>query len=1657
MKHLIKKFTYAGAKKGGSKPPPPKPPVLKPPRVGSYKIGASYQFSEAVDLICHGPIDGLCNKFGSRLDNSQLLQGVYLNDVPVEQSLSSEKIRVGSRSFEGTGGESDIIEKFKYIGVVISDNNRNIRLQPAYRTSLSVVVSISTGKYKTKTYAPFTWKENILNKSGFSWSTSKPISYWFAGTLVNRYKGGTQSKKAFPAQHYGDQRFTAPTNGSFKGLGWPKMSNSKFFQSSSPYKAINAGTITASLRHEFCPTWALIDQEIFRGYNYLYKEGTCSPEAYDDSTCSVGYQEGGSYKRDVSIARHGINQLSNIYSNRNQNPYEWEYLRAKLKAYGFGNTQFIQDTFISEFKQRFGGRASNDEVSFKNAGSVDNLAKPYMAFQYQSTYVLEGFNQGDDQWTFINEVPALTIEERVRKRDIDFVLKDYPGSFPWYLRDINTVNMLIPVLDEDTGTWNGKTKGFYLTFINAESKQRKGVAYAQPINGNTTCGPEGTLKAFGMANSDVNFYRNIESLGIFKMPRTTEGLAGKYNYTNILAEYRAGDSAEKQQPLSYFKDVHLDRDISKRLLGPFNTDPSRRMQSLQNFRSDGIYLTSNGNPRQRSLIVSEKNATSNGNGVNVGYSDTRDNVVGVPAKDTIPAMRVNVDSGEQDWLLALDEGSSDARPSVVKELGYKTFEFSSWNNFKQDYNEKAQPITHVIYNPDAESCYITLTIEGLWDTLHVDQVSWANSKEVGTKMPGIVNFRVEVGYISPQSNSDKGRFVKSYDRFFRVISLIEGGAGVDIGNPDNAGESDKINYVKELYKDSSSSSESEYTGSLVEPFELPTARFDNSYGYEEIYRERYIRVTKLSTEGNSTLIQKVANLAKVTEIVPRTLNYPLSALVGTKVDARTFGEIPKRSYDCRLKKVKIPTNYFPLNPGGTDKRFWESAEDLEEAGKTDETKVYDGDWDGTFRYGWTDNPVWILYDMLTDPVIGLGDVLEESNINKWQLYKIGRWCDAVDANGYFVGVTDNILQGSNYSNGLFRTIKQAGGRQPRYSCNTIFDRSIKIYDALSLVSSNFRGLMYFTDSVVSFSDDRIKEPVMTFTNANVVEGIFNYQSFLKDEQYNAIEVAYNDKDDNYEAKIEYIENENDIRERGIVKTRQDAFGVTSRAQARRFGEHALYQATEENESVSFSTGLEGILVRPGDLIIIEDELKTLTSNFGRVLNVDTNENTIRITDIYDKSNFEGYLTVYIPTGSQQVRDIEDVLLLDRNRYDSFELFDKNGSALGNLNLTGEFSFDSYQSGFRDKIQNGEDIPGGRDQYPYYTGEGRYMWYSIEFTGWVLSTGNESVSPMNRKWVHNNTYDKIITPTSADMLDEEGNGYWHDDIEIYDSAELDIKWKVFNVNQPEGRNSTNFTMAENFVNLSNNYNGAVVDADVRINETKQIQNIKILSGQNLDENSIGAKLFVDMNDDNSIYLPLIPQGSVYRFKNKNTTDRVYKVSTINEDDTHSYEVIASLYKSGKFRTIEETNFRDVDTYIEPYESLYSIDEGSQESKYFPLPSPGNVSWVARNIQQLGGTLTVTLQGRWNRVKGATGYRVGIRSSFDTSFDFYDTVETFYDIENVNINGQYRMSVQALGAVWDNENFYTHYLDSPLVYKTVDIDQFEEAVLTDGAAIDFVIIN
>jgi len=136
----------------------------------------------------------------------------------------------------------------------------------------------------------------------------------------------------------------------------------------------------------------------------------------------------------------------------------------------------------------------------------------------------------------------------------------------------------------------------------------------------------------------------------------------------------------------------------------------------------------------------------------------------------------------------------------------------------------------------------------------------------------------------------------------------------------------------------------------------------------------YFKIYNFTTSPGPTNQKAVMNvgIASITEIIDSKFKYPNSAYYYLTMDARGFGNIPTRSYNLKLLQIKVPENY------------------------DSDAKTYSGFWSGEFDalLRWTDNPAWILYDLVTNNKYGVGKFnLPESLVDKWSLYQIGKYCD----------------------------------------------------------------------------------------------------------------------------------------------------------------------------------------------------------------------------------------------------------------------------------------------------------------------------------------------------------------------------------------------------------------------------------------------------------------------------------------------------------------------------------------------------------------------------------------------------------------------------------------------------------------------------------------
>lgn len=313
-----------------------------------------------------------------------------------------------------------------------------------------------------------------------------------------------------------------------------------------------------------------------------------------------------------------------------------------------------------------------------------------------------------------------------------------------------------------------------------------------------------------------------------------------------------------------------------------------------------------------------------------------------------------------------------------------------------------------------------------------------------------------------------------------------------------------------------------------------------------------IRLQRLTADSKTQDLMNDLYWDSYTTIVDDKINYSNSACVGIVIDAEQFSSIPKRVYDVEGLLIRYPANMNPVN--GT----------------------YTGTWNGvSFAFGWCNNPSWVLYDLITNNRYGIGDYIPASAVDPWSFYKAGVWCDARVPNG-------------------------RGGTERRYICNIRITNRQEAFDLLQQMSSIFRGFTYWSGGKMILVADQPDDPEDLFTNANVVDGVFNYSGTDYRQRHTQVTSAWSDPDNLGETRLAVVEDQPAISRYGVLQLAETAYGATTESQAIRAAKWTIYSEQYEDDSIQFKTGLQGAFLRPGQIITVMDANVAGKRHGGRI-------------------------------------------------------------------------------------------------------------------------------------------------------------------------------------------------------------------------------------------------------------------------------------------------------------------------------------------------------------------------------------------------------------------------------------------------------------------------
>jgi predicted phage tail protein len=319
-----------------------------------------------------------------------------------------------------------------------------------------------------------------------------------------------------------------------------------------------------------------------------------------------------------------------------------------------------------------------------------------------------------------------------------------------------------------------------------------------------------------------------------------------------------------------------------------------------------------------------------------------------------------------------------------------------------------------------------------------------------------------------------------------------------------------------------------------------------------------IRVTKTSADGDGVYFIGQTIWDSYVEVVSAKLAYPNTAVCLLQFDAAYFGSstIPTRTYHVKGRIIDVPANYDA------------------------DARTYTGIWDGTFKRSYTNNPAWVLRDILINDRYGLGEFLTTDMIDKWALYQIAQYCDELVSDGY-------------------------GGSEPRYTINTQIRNKVEAFKLIQSIAATFRGMAFWSMSTVLATADMPSDPVKIYSKANVIDGVFNYSGTSIKARHSVAMVTWADPQDFYNPAIEVVIDADMLQRHGWRELTLDAVGCTSRSMAHRYGKWALDTEKNAFETVEFTASWDSAEVNPGDIVAIADASKAQVRAGGRISAVDT--------------------------------------------------------------------------------------------------------------------------------------------------------------------------------------------------------------------------------------------------------------------------------------------------------------------------------------------------------------------------------------------------------------------------------------------------------------------
>ena len=302
-----------------------------------------------------------------------------------------------------------------------------------------------------------------------------------------------------------------------------------------------------------------------------------------------------------------------------------------------------------------------------------------------------------------------------------------------------------------------------------------------------------------------------------------------------------------------------------------------------------------------------------------------------------------------------------------------------------------------------------------------------------------------------------------------------------------------------------------------------------------------IRVTRLTEARDDSNVRDRVDWGVVTWITHDRLSYAgLSLLAITASAEGMSGRLPRLAVEMKGRLVRVPSNYNP------------------------DTRAYNGIWDGQFVMRWSNNPAWVLYDVLVDRHWGLG--IRADAIDRYDFYDLARYADELVDNG-------------------------GGGSEPRFLFDAVLRRRESAAALVGRICAAVRAVVFWSGGQLRCIVDKPRDAVLRLTNAHVEDGRFVYSTATRQAGFSHAVVSFADPDSPNGVGVEAETSPALLARHGFRQHEVQLLGCQRRSQARRHARWLLETAAAGLHSISWRASIDHFAdspIRPGDVVAIYD-------------------------------------------------------------------------------------------------------------------------------------------------------------------------------------------------------------------------------------------------------------------------------------------------------------------------------------------------------------------------------------------------------------------------------------------------------------------------------------